>query len=296
MTVQAVLLAAILGWHYRYVIDRLIYIWSHNGDWSHGFIIPLFSIYYLYIQRHRMPRNLTDHRITSGVAGAGLLLAAFLLYMGCTLSRMEYPKTFSLVVSVMGIVLMVCGWPMARWSWFAIVFLIFAMPLPQRLYEQMTMPLREIAAIVSGVVLSTLPDMLAEARGAVVEYIYGGRSGTLDIERACSGMRLMITMTALGVAMAFVNERPMWQRLVMILSCVPIAIFCNIIRVTTTGFLVVFDRGELARGVWHTMLGLGMLTIAFSLYGGISYVLSHLFVESEPEEEGDEMVTGGAAE
>ncbi len=296
MTLQAVVLAAILGVHYRHVIDRLVAIWSSNGDWSHGFIIPLFSLYYLYIQRDRLPRGLRDHEVTSRLAGATLLLAAFVLYVGSMLVRMEYPKTIALVVSVMGAVLMVCGWPVARWSWFAVAFLVFAMPLPVRLYQQMTMPLREIAAMVSGAILSTLPDMLAEAQGTVVEYIYQGRSGTLDIERACSGMRLMMTMSALGVAMAFVNERPMWQRLVMILSCVPIALFCNIIRVTTTGFFVVFGRGDLARGVWHTLLGLGMLAIAFSLYGGISYVLSHLFVEGGPEEGRHKVVTGGVTE
>jgi exosortase/archaeosortase family protein len=105
-------------------------------------------------------------------------------------------------------------------------------------------------------------------------------------------MRLLMTMTALGIAMAFFNERPMWQRLIMILTCVPIAVFCNIIRVTTTGFFVVFDREELAHGTSHTMLGLFMLVIAFSLYGAISYILNHLFVEAESEEH-EPMVAGG---
>ena len=296
MTLQVMILVAILGVHYRHVINRLVYIWSNNGDWSHGFIIPLFSVYYLYTQRGRLPRVLEDQRVVSRLVGAAVLVGGLSLHVASTLYQIEYPKSIALVISIMGVVLMVCGWPVARWSWFAVAFLIFAMPLPGQLHEQMTMPLREIAAMVSGGILSMVPDMMAEAQGTVVEWIYKGSSGTLDIERACSGMRLMITMTALGVAMAFVNERPMWQRLVMVLSCVPIAVFCNIIRVTTTGFLVVSGREELAHGVLHMLLGLGMLAIAFSLYGGISYVLSHLLVEGESEDQGHEMVTGGVAE
>jgi len=284
MIVQGVILAAILGLHYRHVIERLVTIWSRDGDWSHGFIIPLFSVYYLYLQRHRMPIGLQDNGIASKLIGAGLLILAFTIYVYCTLTRIEYPKSIALVMSVMGIVLMACGWPWARWGWFAVAFLLFALPLPTRLYVQLTMPLRFIAAQVSAVMLSLLPEMEAEARGTVVDYIYQGHAGTpLDIERACSGIRLLMTMMALGVAMAFVSERPLWHRLVMILCCVPIAVFCNIVRVTTTGFMVVLGRGDLARGFWHTMLGLGMLLIAFSLYGGISYVLSHLLVESEAE-------------
>jgi len=292
IVVQVVILAAVLLVHYQHMLSRLVIIWSRQGDWSHGFIIPFFSLYYLYLQRHRMPRNLLDRGMLCRLAGGLLLVLAFALYIGSTLTRIEYPKNLSLIISIMGIVMMVCGWPLSRWSWFAVAFLIFAMPFPQRLYQQLTMPLREVAAAVSGVVLSIVPGMEAEAQGTVVEYIYKATGGVLDIERACSGMRLLMTMTALGVAMAFIHERPLWQRMIMILACVPIAVFCNIIRVTTTGFFVVFGQKEWARGTPHTILGLGMLLIAFALYGGISYVLSHLFLEHD-EPAGAEVTEGG---
>lgn len=295
MTIQAIILAAILGVHYRHVIDYLVYVWGDSGDWNHGFIIPLFSLYYLHSQRHRRPTGLNNHSPLSRTVGALVLTAGFVLYAASTLAKMEYPKTLSLVMSVMGVVLMVCSWPMARWSWFAVAFLLFALPLPVRLYVQMTMPLQIIAAKVSAFLLSiSIPDLLAEPRGTLVEYIYDGKPGTLDIERACSGIRLMVTMMALGVAMAFVSERPVWQRLVMILSCVPIAIFCNIVRVTTTGFFIVLGHEEWARGFWHTMLGLGMLFIAFALYGAISYFLTHVVEEAEPGDQVETAVAEGA--
>lgn len=284
-TVQVLILVALLAAHYWYVIRGMISIWSSNGDWSHGFIIPLFSLYYLYMRRDRMPNGLADGAYASRAAGAAIIAAAFAIYVFSTfIQPAEYPKRLSLVATVMGVVLMSSGWPMARWSWFAVAFLIFAVPLPQHLYVQMTMPLRFIAANVSSAVLNLIPDMEAQPRGALVEYMYQARPGTLDIEQACSGIRLMMTMMALGVAMAFVSERPVWQRLTMILACVPIAVFCNIIRVTTTGFFVVFGRGDLAGGVPHTMLGLGMLFIAFGLYGLLSYILNNLTVESGPDE------------
>lgn len=298
MTVQAVILGGILLFHYWHVVDRLVTIWLHNGDWSHGFIIPFFGLYYLYLRRDRMPRGVDDGGLFPRVAGAALMVVAFLLYVYCTLAKIEYPKSVALVISLMGMVMLVCGWAYARWSWFAVLFLFFALPLPTRLYVQMTMPLRFIAAQVSATMLSaTIPGMEAERVGAVVEYFYDGRVGSLDIEQACSGIRLLMTMTALGVAMAFVSERPLWHRLVMILACVPIAILCNIIRVTTTGYLVVLGYDDLARGFWHTMLGLGMLFIAFGLYGGISTVLNHLVVEQEdepPPEAVSAVSTGGS--
>lgn len=293
MTVQALVLAGLLAFHYRHVLRFLVYTWSNNGDWSHGFIIPLFGIYYLYMQRDRLPRGVEYSALASRLAGATVLTAGFMISWGSTMLRIGYPRSVALVICIMGVVIMVCGWPIARWGWFAVAFLLFALPLPESLYQQITLPLRVIAARVSASILALLPDMITEPQGTVVQYIYGGRSGTLDIERACSGMRLMMTMSALGVAMAFVNERPLWQRLVMILCCVPIAVFCNIIRVTTTGLCVVFGREDLARGVWHTLLGLAMLAVAFSLYGAVSYVLSHLFVEAPSGDDRPEGTTTG---
>lgn len=300
MTIQAVILAALLAIQYRHVINGLQYQWRTNGDWSHGFLIPFFSLYYLYTQRHRIPLSLPDRSWIARLTGAGIILLSFALLVAAILYKTEYPKRVALVLSILGVVLMTCGYPLARWSWFAVAFLVFALPLPERLYVQLTMPLRFIAAQISAPLLGVVfgSGMTAEANGATVDWMMqlpdgGMKAGTLDIEQACSGIRLMMTMMALGVAMAFMSERSMWQRLVMVLACVPIAIFCNIIRVTTTGVFYVTGHEDLARGFWHTMLGLGMLMIAFSLYGaisfvlrqGIPYVMNHLFVEGEPQEQ-----------
>ena len=114
VVLQGTILAVILGVHYRHVLDRLVRIWSSDGDWSHGFIIPLFSIYYLYMQRDRLPWGLAGGRVASRFVGGLLLAAGFACYVGSTLYRYDYPKNIALVTSVMGMVLMVCGWPVAR--------------------------------------------------------------------------------------------------------------------------------------------------------------------------------------
>ncbi len=287
LLIQAAVVVGLLALYYNYILNYLFHRWWNDSDWSHGFIIPLFGIYFLYQNRDRMPLGLQDRSWISRTVGVGLLLLGFALFMQSMRMMMTYPQAVSLIITILGIVMLIGGWPTARWSWFAVAFLFFALPLPARVYEQLTIPLRQVAAVVSAGVLSLVPEMEAEANGTLVNTLYKGVSGKLDIERACSGMRLLMTMSALGVAMAFVHRRPIWQRMILILSCVPIAIFCNFVRVTTTGFLFVFGRDDLAGGVPHTLLGIIMLFLAFGLHGGLSYLLSHLFVEGDDAEDED---------
>lgn len=278
-------LLAALYWH---VLRLLVWNWMNVGDWSHGFLIPVFSLYYLYMQRHRFPSGMYG----TGLGGLALLLGAFAVYTHFTcFASFTYPRSLSLIAAILGSVWLLCGWPIARWAWFPIVFLLFAVPVPPDLYDRMTLPLQRIASGAATVLLNLLPDMEADAQNIVISYLYKGRTGMLNVEQACSGIRLMMAFMALGVAMAFASERPLWHRMVMVLSCVPIAILCNVVRVTTTGLFHVFGREDLARGTAHSMLGLSMLLIAFGLYGLISYVLGrvipyimeHLFVDV-PEE------------
>ncbi len=88
-----------------------------------------------------------------------------------------------------------------------------------------------------------------------------------------------MAFVTLGVAMAYLGDRPTWQRLVMVFACVPIAIFCNTIRVTTTGLFFVYGHEDLARGTPHQLLGFAMLALALGSFSLLGYVLSHLFVE-----------------
>jgi len=137
------------------------------------------------------------------------------------------------------------------------------------------------AATVASALLNLVPDLDAAANGVLIDVFYKGRSlePALDVAEACSGMRLLLAFMALGVAMAYLHERPLWQRLVLVVSTVPIAILCNIIRVTITGFIYILIHPKYAQGVYHDMLGMAMLPLAFGLYGFLAWFMSNLFID-----------------
>jgi exosortase len=180
-------------------------------------------------------------------------------------------------------VLLLGGWKLVRYTWLPIAYLVFAIPLPDIYYRMFTNPMRRWAAAIAAALLSMVKDMDAKASGAVINVLYKGvpLDPPLDVAEACSGMRLLMAFVALGVAMAYLHERPIWQRLVLLVSTVPIAILCNVVRVTVTGFIYVLWDPRYAQGIYHDMLGMAMLPLAFAMYGGLAWFMGNLISEEE---------------
>ncbi|GAH54271.1 unnamed protein product, partial [marine sediment metagenome] len=129
--------------------------------------------------------------------------------------------------------------------------------------------------------LNLVSSLEATASGVVIDVIYEGQrlEPALNVAEACSGMRLLMAFLALGVAMAYLHYRPIWRRIVLLASTIPIAIFCNVVRVTVTGFIHVLIHPRYTQGIYHDVLGIAMLPLAFGLYGFLAWFMSNLFIE-----------------
>jgi exosortase len=280
IAIVAVLLVAVF---WEAIRTQLVFRWLNEGNWSHGWLIPVFSLYFLYTRQEQLLRC----RPRPNYLGAVILALSLLLYFaGAWVLRMAYPQAISIVGAIFGVTLLLGGWSVMRVAWFPICFLVFAVPLPQGLYVDLTIPLRELASAAAASIMPLFaPGLYTEAQAVVIDYIMPGREpGQLNVEEACSGMRLLMAFVALGVAITYIEERPAWQRIIMIILCIPIAVLCNTIRVTTTGLLHVHGHEEFARGTPHQLLGILMLLIALGLFVLIGYVLNRLFIEEAADE------------
>jgi exosortase len=197
--------------------------------------------------------------------------------------RYGYLRPIGMIATLGAVILFLGGWQLVRYMWLPVAFFVFAVPLPTRYYVSLTMPMRQLAANVAAVLLGLVRGLEATAHGVVIDVVYKGSrlEPPLNVAEACSGMRLLLAFLALGVAMAYLHYRPMWQRLVLLASTIPIAIFCNIVRVTATGFIYILADPKYAQGIYHNLLGLAMLPVAFGMYGFLAWFMSSLFVEQE---------------
>jgi exosortase len=276
--IKVFILGGLLGYLYRAEIGQIVQTWLADSSWSHGFLIPLFSAYFI-IQKKEHILNLQARPNYLGLLLLVLVIGFYALNRFSP-SGYAYFCQVSLIAALGAVVLLLGGWGLVRYTWLPILFLFFAVPLPDRYYKAMTIPMRQWAATAASGLLNLVPDLQTTANGVVIDVFYKGRAlePGLDVAEACAGMRLLMAFVALGVAMAYLHERPLWQRLILLASTVPIAIFCNIVRVTATGFIYILIHPKYAQGVYHDMLGLAMLPLAFGLYGFLAWFMSSLFV------------------
>jgi len=271
---------AFIAVFYNSLLD-LSYTWYRSADWSHGWLIPFFSIYLVYLHWERVRRAPPKHAWI-GLCMILISLAGYQYYLW--VRPMGYPREALMLTCLLGVVVFLCGAPIFKYIWVPWLYLFFAVPLPKGIYFQLTDPLRQIAALGATQALGLFPSLDIEQLGSTIEYMYKGRAGALGVADACSGMRSTMTLCALGVAVTFISERPWWQRVILVASCIPIAIFSNFIRVVTTCLLHIYVDPKYAGGTYHTLLGLVTILIAFGIFMGLGWLLHNLVVEDTGSE------------
>lgn len=212
-------------WAYLNPIDLRGYwiaTWTHNDAWSHGFLIPVMAV---LIAHYRL-KEYHPARIEPWTGGLVLILAGGLIRVWSRLMMISYPGEATFLLVVGGVVLWLLGKRMFRVLWISVAFLWFMIPWDPKYYEGLALPLQRMAAMFVERVLSLFGAYVVRD-GNVLELT----SGPLNIAEACSGLRLLVAFLALGVFMAYLYRRPFWERLVIVASSVPIAVFCNFIRV-----------------------------------------------------------------
>ncbi len=276
--VKILIIGGLFVYLFHKEIGELVHIWLNDRSWSHGFLIPLFSLY--FINQHK--KEILNLQIKPSYWGLFFLICGIVFYpLNIVHFRYWYLRPIGMIATLGAVVLFLGGWRLVKYIWLPVAFLVFAVRVPARYYVKLTMPMRQMAARVATALLNLVSQMEATVSGVVIDVVYKGQrmEPALNVAEACSGMRLLMAFLALGVAMAYLHYRPIWQRIVLLASTIPIAIFCNIVRVSVTGFIYVLIHPRYTQGIYHDILGVGMLPLAFGLYGFLAWFMSSLFIE-----------------
>lgn len=229
-------------WAFWPVFSDLADVWASSAVYSFGYFVPVFSAFLLWKRKDLIPKS----PLKPSYAGVAILFLGLAMYLGATYFYFAWPARVSFIVTLAGAALLLGGWATMRWTWPSLLFLIFAIPLPGLIESRVLRPMQRIATVGSTNVLQTM-GIFAQADGNVILL----SEQELGILEACSGLSMLVTFVAISVALTFFLERPHWHKLIVVTSAFPIAVVCNVIRISITGMLYEFTSPQIADFAFH---------------------------------------------
>lgn len=238
--------------------------WWVDPDAGHGLLLAPVAAWLAW------KRGLLSSRVAQPRLGAFLLFSAILLRYVAGLAAELFTLRFSLLLAVIALVIFFWGYKQLLHWWLPVALLVLAVPLPSVVLGTLALPL-QLQASQFGAALLDARHVPVVVAGNVIHL--PGRS--LFVTEACSGLRSLTSLIALGVLIGGIWLRTPMLRAAIVIMAVPIAMFLNGIRIFLTGFLVYFVDPRLGDGLMHYTEGWAMFSVAFVILGMLAWVMTH---------------------
>jgi exosortase len=252
---------------YRHVISDLMNGWLADSNYSHGFLVAPLAMFIVWQRRERLFAAPQQPSVW-GLVLAALSLAALVVGV---LGAEVFTTRLSMIGVVAGAVWFLYGRAHLRLVVFPLVLMLLTLPLPAIVFNQIALPLQSLAARAGETALAALQiPVLREGNIIILA------TGSLEVAEACSGIRSLMTLVALGVLYGyFTNGRPT-ALAVLSAAAVPIAVVANGVRVAGTGIAAAHYGAGVAEGFFHTFSGWLVFVIAFGLLVSVHRMLARV--------------------
>lgn len=264
--IQPTLLFGGMFFCYAGLFVSLVQTWWNNDVYSHGFLIPFISLYLIWLRREDL-RVLQP--VPAYVIGFSVLLAGLLMLIAGNAGGILLLEEFSLIVTLIGIVLFLFGKVFMKVLWFPIVYLVFMMPSWGILIDRLHFPFQELSAILGTAMLHLL-GVPAFQQSIFIEL----PKITLEVAKVCSGVSYLIAIIAMAVALASIALRSFLRRIFLIGGAIIISIFSNSLRIALIGAFSYYQLSESLHGPYHIFQGLLVSQIGFIVLFLGTWILS----------------------
>lgn len=263
---------AAVGFAYAFLptVEWMADKWTGDPQYSHGFLVPLFSGYLLW-RAHKAGRlTLGSPAPLLGCVVLALALGLRGLAGGLMFHQLDCA---ALLLSLAGLALAFGGGKLLRVAAPALSFLVFMIPLPYEVERNVGGPLKEVATFCSTYLLQTL-GLPAVAEGHVI-LIDEVRLGVVD---ACSGLKMLMTFAAFAAGAVLTLDRTRFEKLLIVFGVVPIAVFTNVLRITATGVAHTLTHDKDTMNFLHDLHGWLMMPLGLALLAVQLWCLTRLVV------------------
>ena len=268
--VAAVVATGVAIWAYWPTLIEMAWRWGHDPQYSHGYLVPAFALYLLWAQRKR----LFAQEAQPSAWGLALLGVAALLRLAGGYFHYSFVDQVSLLPCIAGIITLTGGRSAIAASWPAVAFLAFMVPLPHSWALALSAQMQTVATVSSTFLLQVL-GRPALAEGNVIQL----NEIELGIVEACSGLRMLVVFFALSTAVAMLIKKPLWEKMTIAFSAIPIALVSNILRITATGIIYENLGDGYGGALLHDVAGWLMMPLGLMFLGLELLILKNLLRE-----------------
>lgn len=271
-------LVAITAWSYWPTMVSLFKDWQGDDDYSAGQLVPLAALFLVWRER----KHLKECLLKPCWWGVALLVLA---QMGRTFGQLfmyESAERYALVLTTAGLVLMVAGWQVFRRVSWILLFVFLMVPLPGRIHNIISGPLRNVATTGSVFFLEAFGVRISQ-QGNVMML---NQNIPMGVAEACSGLRMLTAFVIVSAFIAYMVNRSRLQKATVLVSSIPLAVVCNMLRIVVTAVLMLLVSTEAADKFFHDFAGVVMMPAAVLLIFGELWLMEKLTMpEPSPRQE-----------
>jgi exosortase len=275
-----VVLVAFL-WSYWPGIMDLWNIWQRSDEYSSGILVPFLAIYLLWSRRDQFNTVPLRPSLWGIPAFVGAQAVRFfgLFFMFSSAERL------SVVLSIAALVLLLFGWEFFRKVSTIMLFLFLMLPWPNRVQAAISLPLQEWSTSSAVFCLETFGyEVLHEGNVIHIGQV------SVAVAEACNGLRMITAFFVISGLVVLLVKRPWWEKLIVFISSLPVALFCNTLRLAVTAIAFTALKGEYWEKMFHDFGGYAMMPLALAIVVGEFWFLAKL---TTPPKEGKVVLIKG---
>lgn len=247
--------------------------WRAREEYSHGYLIPLVSLFLIWQKRYEVVG-----RISQGSwAGVLVALAGLMLFIPGYLATVFVLQQIAMVTLLIGLAWSYLGTRGIRPLLAPLGLLYLMIPLPGLILNNLSQDLQLLSSEL-GVMIIRLAGIDVYLAGNIIDL----GAYQLQVVEACDGLRYLFPFMTFGFLAAYLFHAPLWQRAVVFLSTVPLAILLNSLRIGVIGVLVEHFGIAQAEGFTHLFHGWAIFAVCVALLFGEMVLLMRLTGDKRP--------------
>ncbi len=240
-------------------VPTFIWMWdrwfARDSYYTHGILIPFVTAYLIWLKKDTL-KTITP---TSSRWGMVLIISGVLLHLFSALFRVYFSSGFSIIIVLYGLTLHFYGRRYLKEILFPLSFLFFMIPLPMMIIANISFQLKLFAAKIAAYILNNNLRIPCLQDGSTLIM----RHSQVVVDDVCSGLRSLISLTALGSLFAYWMKGGIVKRFTLFLSTIPIAVITNVIRIIFLALVSEIWGSQYVSGFLHDLSGFAVFALAF---------------------------------